>query len=334
MEIEIHLSDSDRSAEDDIVRSLRTSPINPSKDRTSIEDFEIIKPISRGAFGRVFLARKRATGDLFAIKVYIFDAKNMLEKLQNRRLVFVGDSIGRNQWESLLCMLSSAAPDKTSIFEVNGSPITKHTGFLAFKFRDFNCTVEYYRAPFLVVQGRALARALEKVKTTKLLIQERQHRSCCCIVYTDMGYGASDAGFMKLINYCTDYQVVHVVKSDSRLANNDLPVDIQRLRCRALHYALHFSPSIDNLGKRCYMLTSGKTSCLCIGCNVPPLEDEEDKFNRTEKMRLLSINPRRGARRMLAKLDIYRKFTNALAVAVIVSVGWICYELYLLGRSK
>ncbi|GMP49331.1 hypothetical protein CsSME_00016353 [Camellia sinensis var. sinensis] len=29
---------------------------------------------------------------------------------------------------------------------------------------------------------------------------------------------------------------------------------------------------------------------------------------------------------MLAKLDIYRKFTNALAVAVIVSVGWICYE--------
>ncbi|KAL6495957.1 hypothetical protein OROGR_030520 [Orobanche gracilis] len=34
------------------------------------------------------------------------------------------------------------------------------------------------------------------------------------------------------------------------------------------------------------------------------------------------------ARRMTAKLDIYRKFTNALAVAVIVSVGWICYEIY------
>ncbi|KAK1375895.1 Lung seven transmembrane receptor family protein [Heracleum sosnowskyi] len=34
------------------------------------------------------------------------------------------------------------------------------------------------------------------------------------------------------------------------------------------------------------------------------------------------------ARRMMVKLDIYRKFTNALAVAVLVSVGWICYELY------
>ncbi|KAI8016291.1 ETO1-like protein 1 [Camellia lanceoleosa] len=43
--------------------------------------------------------------------------------------------------------------------------------------------------------------------------------------------------------------VVHVVKSYSKLANNDLPVDIQRLRCRALYYALRFSPFIDNLGK-------------------------------------------------------------------------------------
>ncbi|KAF6150851.1 hypothetical protein GIB67_020934 [Kingdonia uniflora] len=62
--------DEDAPLEDDVVRSLRTSPIHQSsKDRTSIDDFEIIKPISRGAFGRVFLAKKRTTGDLFAIKV-------------------------------------------------------------------------------------------------------------------------------------------------------------------------------------------------------------------------------------------------------------------------
>lgn len=60
--------DEDAPLEDDVVRSLRTSPVH-SKDRTSIDDFEIIKPISRGAFGRVFLAKKRTTGDLFAIKV-------------------------------------------------------------------------------------------------------------------------------------------------------------------------------------------------------------------------------------------------------------------------
>ncbi|KAK9726114.1 hypothetical protein RND81_05G191400 [Saponaria officinalis] len=95
-----------------------------------------------------------------------FDAKVMLEKLRNKRLVFVGDSIGRNQWESLLCMLSSAVPDKASIYEVNGNPITKHMGYLIFRFRDYNCTIEYYRAPFLVVQGRPPAGSPRNVRYT------------------------------------------------------------------------------------------------------------------------------------------------------------------------
>ncbi|KAI3686691.1 hypothetical protein L1987_80374 [Smallanthus sonchifolius] len=47
-----------------------STPSHPShKERTSIDDFEIIKPISKGAYGKVFLARKRTTGDLFAIKM-------------------------------------------------------------------------------------------------------------------------------------------------------------------------------------------------------------------------------------------------------------------------
>ncbi|KAL3647891.1 hypothetical protein CASFOL_008859 [Castilleja foliolosa] len=100
-----------------------------------------------------------------------FNAKIMLDKLRDKRLVFVGDSIGRNQWESLLCMLSSAVPNKTSIYEVNKSPITKHSGSLIFKFRDYNCTVEYYRAPFLVLQSRAPSGAPSNVKMTLKLDQ-------------------------------------------------------------------------------------------------------------------------------------------------------------------
>ncbi|KAL3648936.1 hypothetical protein CASFOL_005339 [Castilleja foliolosa] len=95
-----------------------------------------------------------------------FDAKTMLEKLRNKRVVFAGDSIGRNQWESLLCMLSSAVSDKDSIFEVNGNPITKHKGSLVFKFKDYNFTVEYYRSPFLVLQSRPPPNAHPKVRTT------------------------------------------------------------------------------------------------------------------------------------------------------------------------
>ncbi|XP_068332605.1 protein trichome birefringence-like 10 [Pyrus communis] len=95
-----------------------------------------------------------------------FDAKLMLEKLRNKRLVFAGDSIGRNQWESLLCMLSSAVSNEDSIYEVNGNPITKHKGFLVFKFKDYNCTMEYYRSPFLVLQSRPPSGALRNVRTT------------------------------------------------------------------------------------------------------------------------------------------------------------------------
>ncbi|KNC71454.1 hypothetical protein SARC_16007 [Sphaeroforma arctica JP610] len=35
----------------------------------SITDFQILKPISKGAFGKVYLARKITTQDLYAIKV-------------------------------------------------------------------------------------------------------------------------------------------------------------------------------------------------------------------------------------------------------------------------
>ncbi|KAK8465688.1 hypothetical protein PHAVU_009G149700 [Phaseolus vulgaris] len=56
--------------------------------------------------------------------------------------------------------------------------------------------------------------------------------------------------YTDLTRLWSDYQVIHVAKSDSRLANNDLPLDIQRLRCRAMYQALQFSPPIENLGKR------------------------------------------------------------------------------------
>ncbi|KAJ7009101.1 LOW QUALITY PROTEIN: hypothetical protein NC653_007669 [Populus alba x Populus x berolinensis] len=66
--------------------SAASTPVHVSnKERTSIDDFEIIKPISRGAFGKVFLARKRTTGDLFAIKV--LKKLDMLRKNDVQRIL-------------------------------------------------------------------------------------------------------------------------------------------------------------------------------------------------------------------------------------------------------
>jgi serine/threonine protein kinase len=53
-----------------------------------MDDFEILKPISKGAFGRVYLTRKRESGELFAMKVMRkadLIRKNMVESARNER---------------------------------------------------------------------------------------------------------------------------------------------------------------------------------------------------------------------------------------------------------
>lgn len=65
----------------------------------------------------------------------------------------MGDSIGRNHWESMVCMLSTGVKNKSSMYEADGKAINKHEGFLSIKFDEFNFTVEYFRTPFLVVIG-------------------------------------------------------------------------------------------------------------------------------------------------------------------------------------
>ena len=56
----------------------------------SIKDYEIVKPISKGAFGSVFLAKKRVTGDYYAIKVLKkadMIAKNQVTNIKAERMI-------------------------------------------------------------------------------------------------------------------------------------------------------------------------------------------------------------------------------------------------------
>ncbi|KXG21876.1 hypothetical protein SORBI_3009G119600 [Sorghum bicolor] len=83
-----------------------------------------------------------------------FNATDMLERSRNGRIVFAGDSIGRNQWESMVCMLAAAVPPAGRVYEQSGKPISRHRGYLAMVFADYNLSVEYYRAPMIVMVDR------------------------------------------------------------------------------------------------------------------------------------------------------------------------------------
>ncbi|XP_057804619.1 xylan O-acetyltransferase 1-like isoform X2 [Salvia miltiorrhiza] len=72
-----------------------------------------------------------------------FKAKLLLEKMRNKRLMFVGDSLNRNQWESMICLVQSVVPPGRKSLNKNGS-------LSVFRIEDYNATVEFYWAPFLV----------------------------------------------------------------------------------------------------------------------------------------------------------------------------------------
>jgi serine/threonine protein kinase len=68
-----------------------------SRSGPSISDFEILKPISKGAFGRVFLAKKIKTGDLYAMKILRKSdmvRKNMVDQVVAERDILVRIGIG------------------------------------------------------------------------------------------------------------------------------------------------------------------------------------------------------------------------------------------------
>lgn len=79
-----------------------------------------------------------------------FKPSDILQRLQGLRVVFVGDSMARTQWESLICLLMQGVADKQSVYEINGQKIAKRTRILRIHFSSFNFTIEYYRSPFLV----------------------------------------------------------------------------------------------------------------------------------------------------------------------------------------
>nr|DAD45682.1 TPA_asm: hypothetical protein HUJ06_003912 [Nelumbo nucifera] len=63
-----------------------------------------------------------------------FNATDFLEKLRGKRLMLVGDSMNRNQFESILCLLREGLQNKSRMYEIHGHKISKGRGYFVFKF--------------------------------------------------------------------------------------------------------------------------------------------------------------------------------------------------------
>ncbi|KAL1548110.1 protein trichome birefringence-like 34 [Salvia divinorum] len=73
-----------------------------------------------------------------------FNGTTLLEKLRNKKLIFVGDSLIRNQWRSLMCLIEPYLPpttNKTLVLEENLKKLYVE---------DYNATIGFYWSPFLV----------------------------------------------------------------------------------------------------------------------------------------------------------------------------------------
>ncbi|KAM7276437.1 hypothetical protein ACFE04_018303 [Oxalis oulophora] len=91
-----------------------------------------------------------------------FNGLDMLERLKGKRVIIVGDSLNRNHWESLACLLYSVLPSTRTQVEVS-SPMYK-----VFKSLDYNCIVEFYWSPFLVQLDESKGKGGVKLQLDKL----------------------------------------------------------------------------------------------------------------------------------------------------------------------
>ncbi|KAG6779265.1 hypothetical protein POTOM_015638 [Populus tomentosa] len=88
------------------------------------------------------------------------------------------------------------------------------------------------------------------------------------------------------------FKVVHLNKTDARLANNGLPLEIQKLRCRVNFNALKFTSKIEELGRKVVKILREKGPFLVLhlryerdmlafsGCTHGCNDEEVEKLTR------------------------------------------------------
>ncbi|WOG88749.1 hypothetical protein DCAR_0207984 [Daucus carota subsp. sativus] len=194
------------------------------------------------------------------------NATDFLERIRGKKLVFVGDSLNRNMWESLVCILRHSVKNKKRVYEISGKKEFKKKGFYAFRFEDYDCTVDFVSSPFLVRESYFKEKNVS-LETLRLDLMDRttsMYRDADYLIF-NTGHWWTHEKTSKGENYYQEGNVVHtrlkVLDAYTRALNTwarwvDKNIDKERTQVFFRGYSVtHFRGGYWNTGGQCHQET-------------------------------------------------------------------------------
>ncbi|RZC59043.1 hypothetical protein C5167_006349 [Papaver somniferum] len=245
------------------------------------------------------------------------NATDFLERLRGKKLVYTGDSLNRNMFGSLLCILWNAIPNKSRVFKPPGNTDFTSRGDISLTYADYNCTVVFVWAPFLVnetnIAGRRSQTELKPEPETLRLdvINEKAasvYRDADVIVFNSWHWW-TDQKTNKGLNYFQEgnylYPKLRLVKAYKKALNTwsnwiDKNIDSNKTQVVFRGYSVpHFVGGRWNTGGKCNLETmpinSNKT--YVVDTSAPKMKILENTL-RKMKTPVIYLN--------ISKLSYYR----------------------------
>uniref|UniRef100_A0A2N9EUM0 O-fucosyltransferase family protein n=1 Tax=Fagus sylvatica TaxID=28930 RepID=A0A2N9EUM0_FAGSY len=202
---------------------------------------------------------------------------------ENNGYLMVSCNGGLNQMQAGICDMVAIARYMNVTLIV---PELDNTSF----WNDYSQFQDIFDVDYFITSLRDEVRILKELPPAQQKKVELESRfSMPPISWSNMTYY-----YTTILTRIKTYEVVHFQKTDARLANNGIPEEVQKLRCRVNYEALKFAPPIEEVAKKIVSILRERGPFLvlhlryemdmvafsgCIeGCN-------EEEIEETTKMR-------------------------------------------------
>ncbi|KAM7258549.1 hypothetical protein ACFE04_014290 [Oxalis oulophora] len=193
-----------------------------------------------------------------------FNGKEFLMKMKGKSIMFVGDSLGRNQWESLICLIATATP-QSQMKMVKGDPLS------TLNFLEYGVSISIYRAPYLVdidvAQGKRI------LNLDKIDANSDAWRDANVLVFNTghwWTHKGSLQGWDLMLSggkYYQDMDRLVAMEKGLKTWSNWVDSNIDRTKTKVFFLSIsptHYNPSEWNVGS-----TTSTTNKNCYGETAP-----------------------------------------------------------------